>query len=92
MTWCSGDFHLLTYSGSFWQRYVPEWGATCAKFYIYPSTRTMTVAVTRGSSLKAECEAVIEAISFRGGRAPVGGQGPRSAMCWTVVVSRMTML
>jgi hypothetical protein len=30
------DFHPLTYTGSFWQRYFPEWGASCAKFYIYP--------------------------------------------------------
>jgi hypothetical protein len=59
------DFHPLTYSGSFWQRYVPEWGATCAKFYIYPEyTDTDGHLVTRGSSLRVECDAVIEAISF----------------------------
>ena len=59
------DFHPLAYSGSFWQRYVPEWGVTCAKFFIYPEyTDNDGRLVTRGSSLRAECNAVIDAVSF----------------------------
>ncbi len=59
------DFHPLQYCGSFWQRYVPEWGVTCAKFYIYPEyTDKEGRSVTHGGSLRPECEAVIEAITF----------------------------
>ncbi len=45
--WCYGsvppgadhnihDLHRLTYSGEFWARYQPEWGATLCKFFITP--------------------------------------------------------
>lgn len=59
------DFHPLTYTGSFWQRYVPEWQATIAKFYIWPTYVTRDGRNVAGSeSLVGECERVVEAISF----------------------------
>jgi hypothetical protein len=61
------DFHPLTYVGSFWQRYSPEWRATCAKFYIYPEYAERDGRrVTKGEVLKSECEAIIDSISFEG--------------------------
>lgn len=59
------DFHELTYSGSFWLRYSPEWQATCAKFYIYPEyiDRNGQV-VTKGRQLEAECQAILDRIAF----------------------------
>lgn len=59
------DFHPLTYTGSFWQRYVPEWQATIAKFYICPSYVTSDGREIPGSqSLAVECERIVQAISF----------------------------
>jgi len=31
------DLHPLTYHGEFWVRYEEAWGASCCKFFIYPS-------------------------------------------------------
>ena len=59
------DFHPLTYTGSFWLRYVPEWQATIAKFYICPSYVTRDgLEVLSSQLLVEECERIIEAISF----------------------------
>jgi len=59
------DFHPLTYTGSFWQRYVPEWRATIAKFYICPRYLTRDGRAMTGSRpLVEECERTVQAISF----------------------------
>ncbi len=59
------DFHQLTYNGSFWMRYVPEWKATCARFYILPEyTDRSGQKVSRGQLFEAECQAVVEGITF----------------------------
>ncbi len=59
------DFHPLTYNGSIWLRYFPEWQATCAKFYIYPEyTDRSGQTVTKGQQLEAECQAIVDRITF----------------------------
>jgi len=59
------DFHPLTYSGSFWLRYFPEWQATCAKFYIYPEyTDRNGQRVTKGQQMEGECQAIVDRIAF----------------------------
>ena len=61
------DFHPLSYSGSFWLRYFPEWQATCAKFYIYPEyTDKHGQLVTKGKQVESECRAIVDRISFQG--------------------------
>lgn len=59
------DYHPLTYSGSFWLRYHPEWQATCARFYIIPEyTDRNGQRVTRGKDVEAECRAIVDRIAF----------------------------
>jgi hypothetical protein len=59
------DFHPLTYSGSIWLRYVPEWQATCAKGYIYPEyTDRNGQRVTKGQEVEGECKAIVDSITF----------------------------
>lgn len=59
------DFHPLTYSGSFWLRYFPEWQATCARFYIYPEyTDRNGQKVTKGRQVDGECQAIVDRIAF----------------------------
>jgi hypothetical protein len=59
------DFHPQTYIGSFWLRYFPEWQATCAKFYIYPEyTDRNGQEVTKGRRVEAECQAIVDTITF----------------------------
>ena len=59
------DFHQLTYRGSFWLRYFPEWRATCARFYIIPEyTDRSGRLVTRGQQVEGECQAIVERIVF----------------------------
>jgi hypothetical protein len=59
------DFHQLTYRGSFWLRYFPEWRATCARFYIIPEyTDRSGELVTKGQQVKSECQAIVERIVF----------------------------
>ena len=59
------DFHPVTYTGSIWTRYFPEWGAICAKFYIYPEYVDRNgQKVTKGRELKDECEAIVDRIRF----------------------------
>jgi hypothetical protein len=59
------DFHPLTYAGSFWMRYFPQWQATCAKFYIYPEyTNRNGERVTKGQQVEGECQAIVERITF----------------------------
>jgi hypothetical protein len=59
------DFHPLTYVGSFWQRYFPEWRVTCAKFYIYPEYKDRDGReITKGRAIESECQAIIDAITF----------------------------
>ena len=59
------DFHPLTYTGSFWQRYVPEWQATIAKFYICPTYGARDGhEVASSQLLVGECERIVQAISF----------------------------
>ncbi len=59
------DFHPLTYNGLFWMRYFPQWQATCARFYIYPEyTDRNGEKVTRGQRVEAECQAIVDRITF----------------------------
>ncbi len=59
------DFHELTYSGSFWLRYYPEWQATCARFYIIPEYADRGGRpVTKGRQVEGECQAIVERIVF----------------------------
>jgi hypothetical protein len=59
------DFHPLTYTGSIFLRYRPEWQATCARFYIYPEYVDRNgEKVTRGTLLEAECQALVDRIAF----------------------------
>jgi hypothetical protein len=59
------DYHQLTYRGSFWLRYYPEWRATCARFYIIPEyTDRSGRLVTRGQQVEGECQAIVERIVF----------------------------
>ncbi|TET96034.1 MAG: hypothetical protein E3J29_05940 [Dehalococcoidia bacterium] len=59
------DFHPLTYNGSFWMRYFPQWQATCARFYIYPEyTDRNGQGVTKGQRVEAECQAIVDRITF----------------------------
>jgi hypothetical protein len=59
------DFHPLTYTGSIWLRYFPEWQATCAKFYIYPEyTDRNGQNVTKGQQVEGECQAIVDRITF----------------------------
>ena len=59
------DFHPLTYRGSFWLRYYPEWRATCARFYIIPEdTDRNGRLVTGGQQVEGECQAIVERIVF----------------------------
>jgi hypothetical protein len=59
------DFHPLTYTGSFWMRYFPQWRATCARFYIYPEyTDRNGEKVTKGQRLESECQAIVDRITF----------------------------
>jgi hypothetical protein len=60
-----GDFHPLTYSGSIWLRYRPEWQATCAKFYICPEyvDRNGQI-VAKDGQVEAECRAILDGIAF----------------------------
>ena len=59
------DFHPLTYMGSFWMRYFPQWQATCARFYIYPEYADRNgERVTRGRRVEGECQAIVDRITF----------------------------
>jgi hypothetical protein len=59
------DFHQMTYSGSFWLRYYPEWQATCARFYIIPEYADRGGGmVTKGRQVEGECQAIVERIVF----------------------------
>ncbi len=59
------DFHQLTYSGSFWLRYYPEWQATFARFYIIPEYADRDGRlVTKGRQVEGECQAIVERIVF----------------------------
>jgi hypothetical protein len=59
------DFHPLTYSGSIWLRYFPEWQATCAKGYIYPEyTDRNGQRVTKGQQVEGEARAIVDRIAF----------------------------
>jgi hypothetical protein len=59
------DFHPLTYSGSIWLRYFPEWRATCAKGYIYPEyTDRSGQRVTKGQQVEGEAQAIVDRITF----------------------------
>jgi len=59
------DFHPLAYNGSFWMRYVPEWKATCAAFYIIPEYADRSgQRVTKGQQVEAECQAIVERVTF----------------------------
>ena len=69
------DYHPLTFSGSIWLRYVPEWRATCAKFYIYPEyTDRNGHTVTKGQQLEAECQSIADRIVFT--KASAGAAAP----------------
>ena len=59
------DFHPLTYTGSFWQRYDPEWHATLSKFFACPTYVARDGReVGGGQGLAAECEQIMEATVF----------------------------
>ena len=59
------DFHPLTYIGSIWLRYRPEWQATCAKFCICPEyTDRNGRKVAKDEQVEAECQAILDGIVF----------------------------
>jgi hypothetical protein len=59
------DFHPLTYYGSIWLSYRPDWRATCAKFYICPEyTDRNGRTVARDARVEAECQAILDGIAF----------------------------
>ncbi len=59
------DFHPLRYQGEFWLRYFPEYGATCAKFYIYPYyTDRHGREVIKGEQIISECQQLLKGITF----------------------------
>ena len=59
------DYHPLTYTGSVWLCYRPEWRATCGKFYVYPEfTDRNGETVTKGQQIAGECEAILDAVEF----------------------------
>ena len=46
-------------------RYVPEWKAICAAFYIIPAYADGSgQEVTRGQQAEAECQAIVEGVTF----------------------------
>ena len=62
---CVDDFHPLTYIGSIWLRYRPEWQATCAKFCICAEyTDRNGQRVARDARVEAECQAILDGIAF----------------------------
>jgi hypothetical protein len=59
------DHHPLRYSGEFWMRYFPEYGATCAKFYICSSyVDRRGEEVRKGDSIEPECRKLLKNIKF----------------------------
>ena len=59
------DYHPLRYRGEFWMRYFPEYGATCAKFYICPSYDDQRgQKVTPQQELIVECQQLLKTIAF----------------------------
>ena len=59
------DFHPLRYRGEFWMRYFPEYGATCAKFYIWPSYDDQRgQRVSPPQELIVECQQLLTTIAF----------------------------
>ena len=59
------DYHPLRYRGEFWMRYFPEYGATCAKFYICPSYDDQRgQKVTPQQKLIVECQQLLKTIAF----------------------------
>ena len=59
------DFHPLRYRGEFWMRHFPEYGATCAKFYICPAyTDQQGPEVNPRQDLIAECQQLLKTITF----------------------------
>jgi hypothetical protein len=62
------DFHPLRYEGEFWMRYVPEYGASCAKFFIYPRYADRSgVGVSRSEQIVPECRDLLSHITFKQG-------------------------
>ncbi len=74
------DYHPLTYNGSFWLRYYPEWQVTCAKFYIYPEyTDRDGRRITNGPRLEAECHEIADGITFDMASSAIVGGGAIAA-------------
>jgi hypothetical protein len=62
------EFHPLRYRGEFWMRYFPEFGATCAKFYICPHyTDPSGNFVTEGRGIARECRRLLRNVTFAQG-------------------------
>ncbi len=60
------DWPPIRYHGQFWMRHVPEWGATCAKFYLYPETKDPSGVTLRwGEVLLDDLQAMLRGIEFR---------------------------
>ena len=59
------DYHPLSYRGEFWMRYFPEYEATCAKFFIWPSYEDRRgQRVPPPSDLILECQQLLPTITF----------------------------
>lgn len=59
------DFHPLHYRGEFYLRYFPQYGATCAKFYIYPRyVDQHGRQIDKGDQIAAECRELLRGITF----------------------------
>jgi cob(I)alamin adenosyltransferase len=64
------DYHPLRYQGEFWLRYFPEFQATCAKFFVWPTyTNRDGIEVSEGQHVAAEYDALLRNISFTHGPA-----------------------
>jgi hypothetical protein len=59
------DYHPLRYRGEFWMRYFPDYGATCAKFYIWPSYDDLRgQRVSPPQDFVVECQQLLTTIVF----------------------------
>ena len=59
------EFHPLRYEGEFWMRHFPEYGATCAMFYVHPCyTDRSGTEVSKSEEIVPACRELLKGISF----------------------------